>query len=403
MNQIKKTLFTLNVDNYAPEICEITYPLLKRYAEKIGADFFIIDKRVWPDMPPVYEKLQIRKLAEKMKNDWNVYIDSDALVHPETIDFTSMIGKDTVMHNGHDMASIRWKYDEYFLRDGRNIGSCNWFTIASNWCLDLWNELDIPYEEALANIYPIPHEKNHGVTKEHLIDDYTLSRNIAKYGLRFETALNLTAQKGPAGAAFFYHEYTVPIFEKVRRMKRVLSDWEIDGSKDKYYQPNPKIQGWMEVDELQWLYENAQEMESIVEVGCWKGRGTHALASGCKGVVYSVDTFKGSPDERESTHAEAANVNIKDVFESNALPNVKLNVGDSVEIAKQFAPKSIDMVFIDGDHSEEGFRRDVEAWKPVAKKLLCGHDSTLIDGTAHRMGLQLVGEVGSIWSTALGE
>jgi hypothetical protein len=223
MNRIKKTLYTLNVDGYAPGICELTYPLLQRYAEKIGADFVVITECKYPKMPPVYEKLQIRELG--IGNDWNIYFDSDTLIHPETVDFTSLIPKNTVMHNGADMAGVRWKYDEYFLRDGRNIGSCNWFAIASDWCLDLWTPLDIPLEQALNNIYPIPNELVNGIEREHLIDDYTLSRNIARFGLKFTRAHDVQVKAGMEDANFFWHQYTIPIDEKIIGIRKVLRDW----------------------------------------------------------------------------------------------------------------------------------------------------------------------------------
>jgi hypothetical protein len=47
--------------------------------------------------------------------------------------------------------------------------------------------------------------------------------------------------------------------------------------------------------------------------------------------------------------------------------------GDSVGVAEQFEPDSLDFVFIDADHSVEGVRRDVEAWVPRAR-ILAGHD-----------------------------
>jgi hypothetical protein len=222
---MKKTIYTLNVDNYAPDICALTYPFIAKYADKIGADFHVISERKFPDMPVTYEKLQVKELAEKAGNDWNIYIDSDALVHPDTIDFTSLIHKDTVMHNGADMANIRWRYDNVFLRDGRNIGSCNWLAIASDWCLDLWSPLDISLQQALDNIYPTSNEVQTGITKEHLIDDYTLSRNIARYGLKFTTAQDLMKVKGIEQANFFWHQYTVPSDEKVVEIRKLIKAW----------------------------------------------------------------------------------------------------------------------------------------------------------------------------------
>lgn len=176
-------------------------------------------------MPPVYEKLQIYDLGKS--NDWNIYIDSDALVHPDLFDPTEFIGKDTVMHNGADLANNRWRYDKYFRRDGRHIGSCNWFTIASDWCIDLWHPLeDLTLEEAVENIFPIQSELNSVITREHLIDDYVLSRNIAKYGLKFKTLLELMQDLRDVGN-YLWHQYTMTESDKIINMKTVLDNWGI--------------------------------------------------------------------------------------------------------------------------------------------------------------------------------
>lgn len=221
---IKKTIYTLNVNRYAPEICKRTYPLIQQYAKKIGADFYVITERKFPDYAPVYEKLQIYELGQEHENDWNIYIDSDALVHPDMPDVTELINKDTIMHNGIDFAPLRWKYDSYFQRDGRFIGSCNWFTVASDWCLDLWKPLDdITYKEAVSNIFPILDEGTVGITPDHLIDDYTLSRNIAKYGLKTVTLLATMEKAG--GINCLWHEYQITEKEKIINMDKVLKNW----------------------------------------------------------------------------------------------------------------------------------------------------------------------------------
>lgn len=224
--KLKKTIFLLNVDNYAPQITELTYPYIQMYAEKIGAQIHVIRERKFPDFPPVYEKLQIYELAKEMENDWNIYIDSDALVHPDCPDVTALLDKNTILHNGTDFAPIRWKYDRYFQRDGRHIGSCNWFTIASDLNIELWKPLDdLTLEEAIQNIYPIQDELNTVVTRDHLIDDYTLSRNIAKYGLKATTFLELINKWGLAGPGWLWHEYQMSHDEKVKRMKEVITSW----------------------------------------------------------------------------------------------------------------------------------------------------------------------------------
>jgi hypothetical protein len=225
---LKKTIFTLNVNGYAPEITELTYPLIKHYAAKVGADFHVIKERKWPQAAPVYEKLQIYELAQEMGNDWNIFIDSDTLIHPDFPDMTNHLHKDTVAHNGRDLADIRWRYDRYFYRDGRNIGSCNWFAVASDWCIDLWHPLDdLTLEEAYANIFTTVQETNTVITPDHLIDDYTLSRNIAKYGLKFTTFKEILKGLAIDQNFWLWHQYTMPIEQKVVEMKKVLKQWQL--------------------------------------------------------------------------------------------------------------------------------------------------------------------------------
>jgi predicted O-methyltransferase YrrM len=53
-----------------------------------------------------------------------------------------------------------------------------------------------------------------------------------------------------------------------------------------------------------------------------------------------------------------------------------LIVDDSVKAAGKIADGALDFVFIDGDHSYEGVKRDLAAWLPKVKPggWLMGHD-----------------------------
>jgi hypothetical protein len=135
------------------------------------------------------------------------------------------------------------------------------------------------------------------------------------------------------------------------------------------------IQGWMSDVELGWLFVCASGVGSVVEIGSWKGRSTHALLSGCAGPVIAVDHFNGSPSEIDAAHAEAKEGKIFDEFTKNVghFKNLTVLQMSSEQAASHFQPKSIDMVFIDGDHVD-GVRQDITLWKPVCKVLLCGHD-----------------------------
>lgn len=402
MRRDKKTVFTLNVDGYAPEITALTYPLIEAYAKKIGADFHIINERKFPEWPVTYEKLQIYQLAQEMENDWNIYIDSDALVHPDTQDLTLLLPRDTIAHFGHDHAPTRWRSDRFFKRDGRNFGSGNWLTVASDLCVDLWRPLDdLTLEEALDNIYPTVFEQRSGVVnRAHLIDDYVLSRNIAKFGLKATTFREIFIGMGhvevkdaqgritkAAGGHFFYHHYLFPADQKVIEMKKVLRAWNIVEIMGYDIPETPvdkaeRIQGWMTRLELEWLYEKAKTMQSVVEVGCFKGRSTFVLASACNGdsgKVYAVDpfTFGGdwskfcSPSLGLKPGEDFMGEFLKNV---GHFPHLTVVRKPSVEAAETLSDLEADMVFIDGDHSYEGLTADLKAWAPKTKKLLCGHD-----------------------------
>lgn len=220
---MKKTLFTLNI-NYSKEITDITYPFLQSYAKKIGAEFQIISERRFPAFPVSYEKFQIYELGKN--NEYNIFIDSDALVHPDTFDITEVLPRDTVLTCGKDFAPLRWRYDKYFRRDGRHIGAGNWFTVAHNDCLDLWKPLDdMSFEGAIENIFPTIQERNKpGHDVGHYIDDYVLSRNIARFGLKFKTFYEILKENNNPGE-FLFHEYLYTTEEKIANLKRVLAIW----------------------------------------------------------------------------------------------------------------------------------------------------------------------------------
>lgn len=152
-------------------------------------------------------------------------------------------------------------------------------------------------------------------------------------------------------------------------------------------------------DEMGFLFEKSQEMESVVEVGCWKGRSMHAILSGCKGEVYAVDHFLGSQFERDSDHQEATENIVYDQFMKNVgmFENLVVMRMDSFEASKKFKG-SADMVFIDAGHTYEEVKADIEAWLPKTKKLICGHDYNW-EGVNKAVN-ELLGEirtVGSIW------
>ena len=148
---------------------------------------------------------------------------------------------------------------------------------------------------------------------------------------------------------------------------------------DQYIEPVPSISGWMDGSELQWIYSRAREMSSVVEIGCWMGKSTHALLSACIGTVYAVDNFKGSPGERDGgAHAAATRSDIGKEFFRNVghFPNLYLMEMDSILAASYFDDLSVDMVWIDGGHDFQSIWDDLTAWWPKCRRLFCGHDAS---------------------------
>jgi len=138
------------------------------------------------------------------------------------------------------------------------------------------------------------------------------------------------------------------------------------------------ISGYMHTDELQWLYETSKKMDSVCEIGSWKGRSTDAILTGCKGSVTAIDNWEGSKETGDETYTVAKQEDVYATFMKNVghFKNLTVHKSYSVPAADKYPDKSFDMVFIDGDHSYEQCSADIRAWKNKAKILLCGHDYT---------------------------
>ena len=65
---------------------------------------------------------------------------------------------------------------------------------------------------------------------------------------------------------------------------------------------------------------------------------------------------------------EGVNIYGVDLQEDPEVPNTDFIQGDSVEVAKRFEDVKISVLFIDGDHTYAGCKRDIDAWYPHMKK-----------------------------------
>jgi predicted O-methyltransferase YrrM len=243
----------------------------------------------------------------------------------------------------------------------------------SNWCLDLWRPLDdLTYEEALANIFPTKFEGDSGViAREHLIDDYILSRNIARFGLKFTTNVELLKNLKDE-FPYLWHWYTIKREDKVIQIRRVLLDWKIEKID---ISRAIAIEGFMRPSELEWLAGQAASRKRIAEIGTYYGRTTAALAESCIGEVHTYDDFYGP---RDIVIPEDIRAGIYDKFRKNLAPHLQSGrVIVHRESFKDVKPDGeYDLIFIDGSHEYRHFTADLDKWAPHLAKdgLLCGHD-----------------------------
>ena len=159
--------------------------------------------------------------------------------------------------------------------------------------------------------------------------------------------------------------------------------------------------------ELVWLYEMAHKMETIVEIGSYQGQSTHALLTGTKGMVYSVDPFMPYAEIPKYTqdvfHAFVHNV--------GSFENLRYLRLTSAQASRIFDDKSIDMVFIDGAHDYDNVKLDIECWLPKTKKIICGHDYYecdskaviygIVKATKEKFGDKVKKGAGSLWYVEL--
>ena len=167
-----KSVYSIAINNWFPEMCQITLPLIERWAANIGADFSLISKAKFPNFPPNYEKMQIFEQGKDY--DWNIYIDADMIVDPDRMpDFTSQDPQ--FFYYESRLLDLNQCYlpHPYFLKDGRNFGVSDCFLATSRLVHDLWRPLEINFEEA----------RGYCRKGERTVSEFTINLNIARFGL----------------------------------------------------------------------------------------------------------------------------------------------------------------------------------------------------------------------------
>lgn len=128
----------------------------------------------------------------------------------------------------------------------------------------------------------------------------------------------------------------------------------------------------------------AHDMTRSAELGLWKGRTfSHMLKTCPKLTIIGVDAWRRRPENEGKPGGQSYKKHNMGGLKKHVMTNameygrraVVLNM-DTVEAASFVPDGSLDLVFIDADHTSEAVRRDIEAWRPKVKAggFLSGHD-----------------------------
>ncbi len=117
----------------------------------------------------------------------------------------------------------------------------------------------------------------------------------------------------------------------------------------------------LRLDEATYLYRlvRGAQPATVLEIGRFRGGSTVLIAAALeRGVLHSYDI-----DTRQGRDGAELDRQLRGVLERYALSDrVRLHVADSRSADPPLEP--IDVLFVDGDHSEEGVRADFERWSP---------------------------------------
>ena len=122
---------------------------------------------------------------------------------------------------------------------------------------------------------------------------------------------------------------------------------------------------------------------SGVEVGVKEGKfSAHLLTVFPALKMTGVDPYEPQPQSESMGYADYRGWNFKNIL--TALDKNTSKFGNrfvllreySLTAAAKFEPQSVDFVFIDAQHTYDGVREDILAWKDKIKPggILCGHD-----------------------------
>lgn len=119
------------------------------------------------------------------------------------------------------------------------------------------------------------------------------------------------------------------------------------------------------------LMRHIGRVDTLIEVGCFAGEST-AILSGYANRLIAIDPWEGGYSDMDgaSHHDFRA---VWNAFRSRSYACPVLPVRAASPAAAEWFAEPVDMVYIDGCHTEEAVRADIAAWSRRCR-ILAGHD-----------------------------
>ena len=129
---------------------------------------------------------------------------------------------------------------------------------------------------------------------------------------------------------------------------------------------------------LESLMKYVNPGSTFLEIGSYAGQSAEIFLKSEKvETLFCVDAWTNGYDDKDGASSSDM-ILVEKAFDSRMEPfdNMTKIKGWSYDVVSQFDDESLDVVYIDGTHTYDGVKRDIELYLPKVKKegLICGHD-----------------------------
>ena len=129
---------------------------------------------------------------------------------------------------------------------------------------------------------------------------------------------------------------------------------------------------------LDWIADHCEKPIDefvVLEIGSYVGDSTAIFADNVK-QVYSVDPFENGYDKDDDSSHKHDMAIVEKQFDElvKAKGNIIKNKMTSEDASMDFGMQMFDLIYVDGEHTYEAVKKDIELWLIRARYFIAGHD-----------------------------